>query len=874
MNQIYRLTSAALVAFALILCSAVPALATVPVAASFSTTVPANRQSLIQLQGSDAEGTSLVYATTSTPAHGALSNLNTATGYVVYTPTTDYVGSDSFTYTVTSGGQTSAAGTVTIAVTNAKTTVTGTITDASGNPRAGKVTFILTQAVTTPAGLTPVGSSVSATLNASGTFSLQIYPSRSLSPAAYYQVWFADSSSLKTELLGVYDIPASTTAIGFAGYKVTDTNLAARYTFASVAGLEALTNAVASAAFSSLITGSTDGRLQLYSASSGTLIDSSISESASTVTVSKNTAVTGNLSVSGNVTATNLTGNGAGITGLTGATGGVGNTGSTTIGADTDANGVGVIDLQTRNATGARLENNGDFKVFNNLTFADGTSQNRAGQRLVSANVKDAPYYASGSANTYTCSISSGTTTLTCTASTDFVAGQGLSIPGAAAAAATLFTTVSSGSGTTWTVGTSASTTATSVNVKHDETDAFNAALAAVFGAGGGTVYVPKGFYRVNKPTDATSGGVIYPPQNAWTGGLNQTFVSLALVGEVKPSWGDYGVIGGGVVIQSSTAGTGTLPAILSAKAYSASYADNTWNYVDMHVENILFRTYDNPTLSAVNLGQARRASVRNVIADVGVTETTGSSTAASEPTNNSVGIVLPKSANNGQATVENATVTGYRFGFQASDHFRAEGFVMAARCLYGYSFTDAAGAASGILYSYRNTHDFFFNGSINFVFFTIQSEVDTTSGTWTERDVGTTVEWSDTGDITHGVIFYKVADPIGVAGVYKPKVTGLSAVNMAPIYSGKETTLTHTFKADGTLVFPTHIVSDSVALSGGTATVTFVGGAVFTSTSDYQCSGSNFSNANPFKIAKTSATQITITGTGTDIIMFTCVGK
>src|ERR1044072_1246909 len=136
-----RTIIAPLLVLALLSVLARPAFAfAAPVAASFSTAVPVNRQSLIQLQGSDVEGTSLVYATTSSPSHGALSSLNTSTGYVVYTPTTGYTGSGSFTYTVTSEGDTSVAGTVTISVTSAKTTVTDTITDPSGNPRSGKVT--------------------------------------------------------------------------------------------------------------------------------------------------------------------------------------------------------------------------------------------------------------------------------------------------------------------------------------------------------------------------------------------------------------------------------------------------------------------------------------------------------------------------------------------------------------------------------------------------------------------------------------------------------------------------------------------------------------------------------------------------------------
>lgn len=230
----------------LILATAIPALAGVPVASSFSTYVPTNRQAALLLLGSDPDLTSLVYAITGGPSHGALTNLNTATGAVVYTPVTDYTGADSFTYTVTSGGQTSSAGTVTLTVTSAKTTVSDTITDTSGAPRSGVVTFILTQGVTTPSGITPKGSTVSAALNSSGVFSAQVYPSKSLDPEAYYQVWFADKNTLNRELLGVYEIPLSLTSITLAPYRVTDTNLAARYSFISAAQANALGASIAS----------------------------------------------------------------------------------------------------------------------------------------------------------------------------------------------------------------------------------------------------------------------------------------------------------------------------------------------------------------------------------------------------------------------------------------------------------------------------------------------------------------------------------------------------------------------------------------------------------------------------------------------------
>lgn len=80
-----------------------------------------------------------------------------------------------------------------------------------------------------------------------------------------------------------------------------------------------------------------------------------------------NSHLPSSINIAGTLTAGNLVGNGAGITGLTGATGGVANTGSTTVGADTDANAVGVIDLQIGLVTKARLNNNGSLEALSGL---------------------------------------------------------------------------------------------------------------------------------------------------------------------------------------------------------------------------------------------------------------------------------------------------------------------------------------------------------------------------------------------------------------------------------------------------------------------------------------------------------------------------
>jgi hypothetical protein len=268
----------------------------------------------------------------------------------------------------------------------AKTRVIDTIVDTSGNPRSGKVTFILTRKASSPGGIIPVGATVSAQLDAAGKLDISVYPSVSLSPKTYYQVWFVDNNN-RQELIGVYDIPSSSGIVSLAAYKVTDTNLAAQYTFASVTDVNALVTTVSNATLSRLNgVVRADGKVQIYKSASGTFEDSSITDNGTAVTIGRNTTISGNQTVTGtstvtgsqsvgtnqtvtgSVTAGSFVGNGAGITGLAGATGGISNTGSTTIRADSDNDGVGIIDLQGKNGvTGLRLNNDSTVDFLQGL---------------------------------------------------------------------------------------------------------------------------------------------------------------------------------------------------------------------------------------------------------------------------------------------------------------------------------------------------------------------------------------------------------------------------------------------------------------------------------------------------------------------------
>ncbi len=122
---------------------------TPPTAGIVSRTFPEDTSTNLTLIGSDAEG-AVTFSLVSNPAHGLISNFNTNTGTLTYTPDTNYFGADTFNYRV-SDGSLFATGTVDLTITGvddplfannqsfalAKDTSTNLVlsaTDPDGNP--------------------------------------------------------------------------------------------------------------------------------------------------------------------------------------------------------------------------------------------------------------------------------------------------------------------------------------------------------------------------------------------------------------------------------------------------------------------------------------------------------------------------------------------------------------------------------------------------------------------------------------------------------------------------------------------------------------------------------------------------------------------
>lgn len=94
----------------------VPPVNTAPVANNQNVATNMNTSVGITLTATDAEGNTLTYSIVANPAHGTISGFNSATGALAYTPHTNHVGADSFTFKVNDGTVNSNVATVSITV--------------------------------------------------------------------------------------------------------------------------------------------------------------------------------------------------------------------------------------------------------------------------------------------------------------------------------------------------------------------------------------------------------------------------------------------------------------------------------------------------------------------------------------------------------------------------------------------------------------------------------------------------------------------------------------------------------------------------------------------------------------------------------------
>lgn len=115
-------------------------------------------------------------------------------------------------------------------------------------------------------------------------------------------------------------------------------------------------------------------------------------------------------------------------------------------------------------------------------------------------------------------------------------------------------------------------------------------------------------------------------------------------------------------------------------------------------------------------------------------------------------------------------------------------------------------------------------------------------------------------------------------ACAYAASLTGGGANFCPVVYNGSawvaDRSTVPLYSTSGTLVSGPHMVTGSVALAAGTATVTLSGSAAYTSSTSYACTANDTTAAAAVKVGQTSGTSITFTGTSTDTVQFMCAGS
>jgi hypothetical protein len=297
-------------------------------------------------------------------------------------------------------------------------------------------------------------------------------------------------------------------------------------------------------------------------------------------------------------------------------------------------------------------------------------------------------FKASGSATKFTGTIASGSKTLTLASSTpDFEVGQGILITGAGASSGNLLTKVDAVAGLSITLHDAASTTRSSTNVQHDDTVAIQTAMDTVCSSGGGTLYFPTGFYRINGPLQSTN-SILKIPFNPTTNAA----IALSLVG-FSPAFITWQgpVSTTGVIIQTDRVGTDANSCMLAGALFNITPDYSLVNNTKFALEGMVWETYDNPGISAIDLGMVgTHVSVRNIGIDAGVPLLT-----ASQPTHGTFGIRLPRNNVVTELGVENVEISNYAIGMIACEVLHALN-VTTQRCLTGLQITPGHHLVSG----------------------------------------------------------------------------------------------------------------------------------------------------------------------------------
>lgn len=246
--------------------------------------------------------------------------------------------------------------------------------------------------------------------------------------------------------------------------------------------------------------------------------------------------------------------------------------------------------------------------------------------------------------------------------------GKVITITDAGGANTDLTSTISSiNSSTSVEIGTTASATVTGAYTCYgtDDTTAIRNAVAAISNLSNpqATVYFPAGTYIVNGNYDQTNSSQIAAPTITLDSTTLKTHTKIRFEGPIYTKSTNFQRLAtGGAIIYSTKNGSANT-SIISGKA-----TGGTANLTDVtfEIENMGFRTVQNPTNSAVNLAWMNSARLYNVYIEAGMILISDST----QPTvSTSYGLITPFTQNNNVVRVNDVRVQGFYTGILVGEH-------------------------------------------------------------------------------------------------------------------------------------------------------------------------------------------------------------
>lgn len=202
-----------------------------------------------------------------------------------------------------------------------------------------------------------------------------------------------------------------------------------------------------------------------------------------------------------------------------------------------------------------------------------------------------------------------------------------------------------------------------------DDSAAIQAAINAITNTGG-TIYFPRGIYKVAAAFHAVTGAYSATQVQLDLPVLSlqsNSSICIKLMGDPPPApnvnWttNHQPVSTGGSIILSTNVASNASYTIIGNSGPPGGWL---FNAITLDIENLTFRTYSNPKITPLNLTYVGQVILNNILVDTGVD--LGSTV---YPTNLSTGIIMPIVNNWAKSIFNNIDIVGYNTGMSISEH-------------------------------------------------------------------------------------------------------------------------------------------------------------------------------------------------------------